>query len=119
MFNVSILRTRKLEGFALIESRFMAVGTRLAQPLVDELRAKNDAVWSDRRNWVFGFYFGAGDTRLWAPPRRRRKERSGEKLVINFMHPEGRRALPILFLGYFIAGVNFAVLVAIACGARW
>jgi len=110
---------RKLEEYALVEPRTISIGSRMAQPYVDEVRRKNDEVWQNRRHWFLGFYFGVGDDRLWVPARLKRMQPHPSKRIINFMHPEGAKALPILMLCYFVAGVTVTMVAAMLMGARW
>ncbi|MBS1721371.1 MAG: hypothetical protein JSS66_00020 [Armatimonadetes bacterium] len=91
------------------------VASRLFEPFIDERRERNEAVWSDQNRWLFGYYFGRGDTRLWVP---RRNGADGGR-VINFSHPLGRKAFRILVLAYGIGTVSAAIVAAAALGARW
>ncbi|MCG9895233.1 MAG: hypothetical protein MH204_07145 [Fimbriimonadaceae bacterium] len=84
---------------------------RLCRPILEGRRAVNQACWADRNNWVFGFYFGAEDSRLWVP-RMRRGEPDDDVRVLNFAHPLGRPASRILLLAYLIGGIFFGLLIS-------
>src|SRR5690349_8809247 len=81
------------------------VAERAFGPFLDQRRNENRQVWFDRRSWRLGFYFGHGDTRLWVP-RRSRRVTDCERLVINFAHPLGRKALRVLGLAYAIGFIG-------------
>jgi hypothetical protein len=102
-----------------VEPTHHAVAARVCEPYLAEARFRNDAVWSNPRNWRFGFYFGKDDSRLWVPRRDRNgKPRDGQR-VVNFGHPIGRKSFPILMLAYFTGLLGAITLIAIALGARW
>lgn len=79
-----------------------AISERVAEPYLEEVRFRNQAVWANTGNWYFGFYIGRGDARLWVPRRLRSGEADGRRRVLNFGHPLGRRALRVLVAGYFV-----------------
>ncbi len=100
-------------------SRCALVAGRLAEPFLTERRQANDEVWADGRNWRVGFYFGAGDSRLWVPRRDRWGRPVDSVRVVNFAHPRGRRAFRVLVLAYGIAAVTAALFTAALLGVRW
>ncbi len=107
------------EGVALSESRFVALGSRVCQGYVREQRSAALNVWTNRKNWVFGSYFGREDDRLWVP-RRMRDGRAHEKQrVLNLAHPLAKGALGLLAFGYAIGLALLCVITAIASGSRW
>lgn len=106
------------QGLALVRSRLMREGARLSSDLIESEKARNNAVWADRRNWFLGFYFGRGDTRLWVPRRDERVADEGN-MVINFSHPRGREAGKVLALAYVVCTLAVGVVGAIALGYRW
>jgi len=103
---------------AIVDSRIMRIGSRLSQDYLASERARNDAVWKDGRNWIAGFYFGRGDSRLWVPRRSKRTIGKAE-LIINFSHPRGREALKVLGLAYLICTTGAVIVGAIVLGYTW
>jgi hypothetical protein len=104
----------------VIEStRFALVASRACAPFLDERREANFLVWSDSKKWKFGFYFGEGDTRLWAPRRLADGSQHPVERVINFSHPRGRPAFRILMLAYGTALALVGAVVAALAGVRW
>jgi hypothetical protein len=96
----------------------MTVGTTLSQEYIQSLRAKNDAVWNNRKSWFLCFYFGQGDDRLWVPLRTRKGQHPDQR-VINFSHPDGRQAAQVLMLAYLIGAIGLVVVGALLIGYRW
>lgn len=95
---------------ALVEPvNLVDVGSRLGQELIAERKFRNHALWANRRHWLMGYYFCTGDTRLWVPKRAKSGEPIEEDRVINFGHPLGRRALPVLLLTYTITVVAVGI----------
>lgn len=101
------------------EPRHLVVASRLADDYLEHRRWTNNLTWQNPRNWVRGFYFGEGDTRLWVPKRQVDGHQHPTDRVINFRHALGRKAFGVLMLGYGIAVVSILLLVAIAFGQRW
>jgi uncharacterized membrane protein len=91
----------------------------LAEPYLDNLRARNQMIWSNPRRWKLGFYFGADDTRLWVPRRCRCGAPREDDRVLNFGHPRGKQAFRILLMAYFTGALLLAALLAAALGMRW
>lgn len=84
---------------------------RVCQPLLDQIRRRNEAVWLDRGRWRFGLYFGDGDTRLWAPAKLRGGAPDPDRRVLNFNHPLGRKpflALMLCYLSFALLGLFVA-----------
>jgi hypothetical protein len=115
---MALVQKPKASTRALVDSRIMKVGTRLSHEYIDSLRAKNDAVWNEKKSWFLCFYFGQGDDRLWVPAKSRGQQ-DPEKRVINFSHPDGKKAAHVLMLGYLIGFVSLVLVGAIAVGYRW
>ena len=107
-----MVRSGRQKGAALpwIEPPTLTFASRLGDPLIKSLRQGNDAVWADAANWRFGFYFGAGDRRLWVPRRLRDGRPDRETLVINFSHPLGKRAWRVLQIAYGVGTLAVGVL---------
>ena len=97
----------------------MSMGTNMSQEYIESLRAKNDAVWADRRCWLLGFYFGTGDDRLWVPRRIAKGEQHPDKRIINFAHKLGKQAAQILMLAYFIAALAAIIVTSMFFGYSW
>lgn len=91
----------------------------LAEPYLDNLRARNQIIWSNPRRWRFGFYFGEDDTRLWVPRRCRCGAPRENDRVLNFGHPQGKKAFRILMLAYATGSLLAVALVAAGFGVRW
>lgn len=91
----------------------------LAEPYLDNLRARNQMVWSNPRRWRLGFYFGVDDTRLWVPRRCSCGAPRENDRVLNFGHPQGKKAFRILMLAYATGALLLATLVAAGLGVRW
>lgn len=108
-----------MELEAFIEPSVIAVASRLADDYLEHKRWTNKLAWQNPRNWVMGFYFGEGDSRLWVPRRGKDGQPHTTDRVINFRHELGRRAFGILMLGYGIGAVSLILLIAIAFGQRW
>ena len=102
-----------------IEPRCLVVASRLADDFLEHRRWTNNLTWQNPRNWVRGFYFGEGDTRLWVPKRQIDGHQHPTDRVINFRHELGRKAFGVLMLGYGIGAVSLILLIAIAFGQRW
>lgn len=98
--------------------RLERVSQGLAAPILEGRRARNQASWVDAENWVFGFYFGYGDTRLWVPRKMKGGEPSEDRCLINFGHPLGRKAFRILALAYIAGATFFGFLTAVLLGYR-
>ncbi len=103
----------------IVETRFQSVAVRLSEPFLTERKLDNHSVWTNAKNWHLGFYFGKEDTRLWVPKMRRQGKEDPNQRVINFAHPLGRKAFKILMLGYTVAALGAATLLAYAFGIRW
>ena len=97
----------------------MSMGTNMSQEYIEAMRAKNDAVWTDRRSWLLGFYFGTGDDRLWVPRKAAEGKQHAEKRIINFAHPLGKQAAQILMLAYFIATLAAIIVTSMFLGYSW
>lgn len=97
----------------------MTVASRMCQDYLDHRRWVNDLTWQNPRHWVMGFYLGEGDTRLWVPKRRADGKPYETERVINFRHPQGRKAFGVLMLAYGTGAVTVLFLLAIALGQRW
>lgn len=93
------------------ETSLIDVGSRIGNELIAERKFRNRSLWQNRRHWFLGYYRCTGDTRLWVPRRSKGGEPIEEDRVINFGHPIGRKALPILLLTYGITVAAAAVLV--------
>jgi hypothetical protein len=115
---MAIAQKPKVRSHAVVDSRIMKLGTRVSQEYLQSVRARNDLVWSDKKSWLLGFYFGTGDDRLWVPKRTKNGPHE-VKRIINFAHPEGKQPAQILALCYAIGFIGVAVLSAIALGVRW
>lgn len=85
------------------------VGSRIGNELIAERKFRNHAMWASRKHWFLGYYFCTGDTRLWVPKRAKGGEPIEEDRVINFGHPLGKRALPVLLLGYSVTAAAIGV----------
>ncbi len=110
----------RFEWPAVLEStQYVLVGSRVFEPFLREKRDANAEVWSRPTSWRFGFYFGAGDTRLWVPRRERDGTPNDAERVINFKHPLGRKAFRILMFGYGTGFLTVCALVAALLGVRW
>ena len=79
---------------------------RWADPILHGRRAANQAEWQKPENWILGFYFAPGDSRLWVPSRRRFGRPDDSARVVNFGHAAGRPAFRILLLAH-AAGLVF------------
>lgn len=101
------------------ELKFIRVAVRVAEPFLSDRRYANHLIWGNPRNWRLGFYFGNGDTRLWVPRKRRSGEPKDESRVINFAHPMGREAFPVLVAGYLIGAVCLVLLAMMFFGRPW
>jgi hypothetical protein len=115
---MALVQKPKVAPRAVVDSRIMRVGTRLSQEYIESVRAKNDAVWLDKKSWFLCFYFGQGDDRLWVPA----KSKGGQdpvRRVINFSHSDGRQAAQVLLLAYLVGFVSLVIVGAIAVGYRW
>ena len=115
---MALLQKPKAATKAVVDSRIMTVGTALSQEYIKSVRAKNDAVWNERKSWFLCFYFGQGDDRLWVP-KRVRGQQDAVRRVINFSHPDGKQAAQILMLAYLIGAIGVVLVGAIAFGLRW
>lgn len=115
---MALVQQPKVSTKAVVDSRIMKLGTHVSQEYIRSLRAKNDAVWSEKKSWLFGFYFGTGDDRLWVPKRTKNGPHP-DRRIINFAHPEGKQAGQILMIAYVIGAVALVVVGAIAIGVRW
>ena len=116
---VGLVQTDKLATRAVVDSRIMSMGTNMSQEYIESVRAKNDAVWTDRRSWLLGFYFGIGDDRLWVPRRISKGRQHPDKRIINFAHPLGKQAAQILMLAYFIGALAAIIVTAMFLGYSW
>ena len=96
--------------------RIEAAVDRLWLDLLDGRSARNQEVWDDGRNWHFGLYYGAGDTRLWVPARKGWRAQDRDERVINFCHPAARKAYFVLMTGYLIGAVSLLLVVAAFSG---
>ena len=117
--DVGLVQTQKLTTRAVVDSRIMSMGTNMSQEYIESLRARNDAVWAERRSWFLGFYFGTGDDRLWAPRRIANGEQHPDKRIVNFAHPMGKQAAQILMLAYFIGTLAAIIVTAMFLGYSW
>jgi len=115
---MAIVQKPKVRTHAVIDSKIMRLGTQVSQEYIQSVRAKNDAIWNDKRSWLLGFYFGTGDDRLWVPKRTKQGQHP-DKRIINFAHPEGKQPAQILALCYAIGFISLVVVTAIALGVRW
>ncbi len=113
------MNSRTIDWRRLERGRFHLVGERLAQPYLAEIKQANTERWHRSRSWMLGLYFGVGDSRLWVPRRRWDGTAHPSVRVINFSHPLGRKALPVLLLGYLVGFLIVATLTAFAIGIRW
>ena len=95
------------------------VVARLIEPYLGDLRARNDIVWGNPKQWVLGFYFGVEDSRLWVPRRCSCGAPRDQDRVINFGHPLGRKAFRILIFAYGVSVALCGVLAGAALGYRW
>lgn len=107
------------DGVALPEGRLVALGSRACIGYLQEQRSAALSIWSNRKNWVFGFYFGRGDERLWVARRFRTGKAHASKRVLNLAHPLAKGALGLLVFGYAIGLSMACVLTAYATGSRW
>ncbi|MBL8064765.1 MAG: hypothetical protein JNM34_02785 [Chthonomonadaceae bacterium] len=98
---------------------YALVASRVFDHFLDGKRRHNDQIWADDSKWKLGFYFGAGDSRLWVPVRRNRDNKRKSELVVNFGHPLGKRAFRILCLAYSIGFLAVGMIIAAMFGARW
>jgi len=101
------------------ERKEIWIGSRVYKEYIHQRSQTGLSVWKQRKNWVFGFYLGVGDERLWVPKRLRNGNPSADHRVLNLRHPLARGAMGILVLGYCIAVAGLAVLTAWATGSRW
>ena len=115
---MALLEKPNIMAKAIVDSTIMRLGRNLSQELVQSIRARNDAVWHDKKSWFLWFYFGSGDDRLWVP-RKTRKGPHPTHRVINFGHPHGRQASRILMIAYLIGAVSVVLVSAIVLGYRW
>lgn len=95
------------------------IAVRLGEPILQELRARDRMVWSNPRHWKLGFYFGRDDSRLWVPRRCGCGAERERDRIINFGHPQGRKAFWLLMFGYGTGLALLGCLVAAALGVRW
>ena len=95
------------------------VAVRIFERPLLEIRTRDDFVWSNVRNWRFGFYFGKDDSRLWVPRRCACGAPQDHVRVINYAHPMGRKAFRLLMFGYAVGVTLAGTLVAAAFGVRW
>ena len=107
------------DAAALPESRFVAVGARVCQSYLRDQRSAALSSWSNRSNWIFVFYFGIDDDRLWVPTRTTSARAHPTNRIINLGHPLARGAKRLLIFGYSIGLGMLCVLTAIATGSRW
>ena len=115
---MALVQHRKTTAQAVVDSRIMRLGSRLSQEYIVSIKAKNDSVWNDRKSWILGFYFGAGDERLWVP-RRAKGEPDPERMIINFAHPKGKQAARVLMLAYLVCKVGAVLVIAMYLGYSW